>query len=70
MLAQTTQDKVEEIAAILKRNGYEALDSEVLASRVKYARKWLERFAPEELKFSLQKALPKQSSSTLGAVIA
>ncbi len=63
MLTQTTQDKVTEIAAILKRNGYEALDMEMLAARVKYARKWLDRFAPEDLKFSLQPKLPEMARS-------
>lgn len=57
-LIQTTQDHPAEMAGILKREGYPIPDLSALAARAAYARRWLERFGPEELKFTLQPTVP------------
>lgn len=46
---------------ILKQGGYEDLDREAVASRFAYATRWLERFAPEDVKFALARELPAQA---------
>lgn len=48
---------------ILSRNGYTNLDSRALAARIEYAARWLARFAPEEIKFSVSEALPAAAAS-------
>src|SRR5262249_11660926 len=39
------------------------VDPKAVESRVQYAKKWLERFAPEDLRFSLQKELPEAAAT-------
>jgi len=55
---QIAGGSTETAMTILKRSGYEAINKESIASRLAYAGAWLNRFAPEEMKFSLRTALP------------
>ncbi|MCB1198943.1 MAG: lysine--tRNA ligase, partial [Deltaproteobacteria bacterium] len=57
-LFQTAQGDVEKIEAILVRAGYEKPDREVLQNRLAYAKKWLQKFAPEEMRFEIQQTMP------------
>jgi len=59
-LVQTTNGDVDTIAEILRRNGIEVEDSEALNRLVTYASRWLETFAPEEVKFEVQQKLPER----------
>lgn len=43
---------------LLHRTGYPAVTAEAVAARLAYAQRWLEAFAPEELRFAVQPALP------------
>jgi lysyl-tRNA synthetase class 1 len=52
-----------QVRAILRRGGYEPADEAALKSRIEYARRWLEEFAPAEMIFTLQAALPPGASS-------
>ena len=52
-----------QVLEILRRGGYESLDEEALRDRVQYARRWLEEFAPAEMKFSLKPSLPAEAGS-------
>src|SRR5262245_63230831 len=52
-----------QVLEILRRGGYESLDEEALRDRVQYARRWLEEFAPSEMKFSLKPSLPAEAGS-------
>jgi lysyl-tRNA synthetase class 1 len=52
---------VERALDILRSNGYTDLDREAVASRFAYAKRWLERFAPEESKFALAPELPPEA---------
>lgn len=47
---------------ILERGGYRADDQEALQERLRQAQQWLERFAPEEEKFSLRMTLPPETA--------
>lgn len=43
---------------ILKRSGYEIVDKDAILDQAKRAKVWLERYAPEDVKFEIQKELP------------
>jgi len=60
-VVQMAQDKPEEILNALKRSGYDVSRKEEILARAEYARRWLERFAPEEVKFEIQSTLPVQA---------
>jgi lysyl-tRNA synthetase class 1 len=51
------------MAAILTREGYAFPDLPSLATRAEYARKWLEKFGPEDLKFQIQKKVPEAAAT-------
>ncbi len=59
---QAAQGNEEEIVAILKRTGYGDVVSthaEVLKREIPYVANWLEKYAPDSVKFVVQDALPK-----------
>ncbi len=45
----------------LRRNGFPKLSASAVEQRLPYARRWLEQFAPEDVKFSVQAQLPEQA---------
>ncbi|HMC82879.1 MAG TPA: lysine--tRNA ligase [Candidatus Polarisedimenticolia bacterium] len=51
-----------QVKEILARGGYAVTDEEALRGRARYAKHWLEEFAPPEMKFTLQPALPPEAS--------
>lgn len=59
-------DDVNDVAGTLERSGYKNIDKTVLSSRMTYAKQWLEKFGPEDMKFSVQKQLP-ELTKTLSA---
>jgi lysyl-tRNA synthetase class 1 len=58
-VVQMARDDPEEILSALKRSGYDVSRREEILSRAGYARRWLESFAPDEVKFELQATLPE-----------
>lgn len=58
-LCQIYNDSIDDIMAALARSGYETLNPEVLSSRITYALKWLQDYAPDDIKFEIQKTLPE-----------
>jgi lysyl-tRNA synthetase class 1 len=50
----------EELVQVLHRSGYETTDLHALRKRARNVRNWLERFAPEFVKFKVQRSLPVQ----------
>jgi len=58
-VVQIAGGDLDETARVLERNGYRNLDRTSLARRVEYARRWIERFAPEDMRFSVQEVLPR-----------
>jgi lysyl-tRNA synthetase class 1 len=58
VVAQAAAFDPERTLSILERTGYPALAREALPARVRQARAWLESFAPEELRFTVQQVVP------------
>ena len=50
------------VLEILARGGYRIDDAEALRERSEYARRWLEEFAPADMKFSLRATLPEEAA--------
>src|SRR4030095_12347187 len=50
-----------QVLQILQRGGYENLDEAALRDRVEYAKRWLEDYAPAEMKSSLKPPLPAEA---------
>lgn len=63
-LYQMYQGDVSKIESTLKTSGFNP-DHETLVHRLTYAKRWLEKFAPEDMKFSIQKDVPP-SAHALG----
>jgi lysyl-tRNA synthetase class 1 len=59
-LTQTTLGDIDRMEEILLRAGYDKPNRDILTSRVHFAKKWLNRFAPEDMKFSLQETMPAE----------
>jgi lysyl-tRNA synthetase, class I len=57
-VVQAAQGDMEQWMEILRRNGYRLDNVEGLRQRAAYAQRWLETFAPEELRFQVQDQLP------------
>jgi lysyl-tRNA synthetase class 1 len=62
-VVQIARGDVTEAERVLARNGYEALDRDTLVRRMDYATRWLERFAPPEMRFAVQDELPEAAAS-------
>lgn len=58
VVAQIARFDLERLLEILDRGGYGGVDRESVAERLGYARRWLERFAPEEMRFDVPEDLP------------
>jgi lysyl-tRNA synthetase class 1 len=50
----------DELVQVLQRSGYETTDMSALKKRARNVRNWLDRFAPEFVKFQVQSSLPVQ----------
>jgi lysyl-tRNA synthetase class 1 len=62
VVAQTARFDVDEVIRILGRTGYAGVERPAVAERMAYARRWLESFAPEQLRFEILEALPQETS--------
>lgn len=51
------------IFSILKRSGYEIVDEESVLDQAKRAKLWLERYAPDDVKFSISETLPEVAAN-------
>jgi lysyl-tRNA synthetase class 1 len=56
--AQVAGFDLDKTLAVLARTGYTGLDREAVAARLVYARRWLDRYAPEDLRFEVKGELP------------
>jgi lysyl-tRNA synthetase class 1 len=61
VVAQAAEFDVEKTVEILRRTDYDAAAPDAVGNRMKYARRWLDAFAPEEIKFTVQDRLPAQA---------
>jgi lysyl-tRNA synthetase class 1 len=57
---QTARQDPQEVLEILKRTGWKqtAEDKDVIERELKFVKNWLEKYAPEEVKFQVQDQLP------------
>jgi len=62
-IAQIAGGDDAEALRIIARGGYTVLDREALRKRLAYARKWLARYAPPEIKFSKCPEIPQEALS-------
>jgi lysyl-tRNA synthetase class 1 len=58
VVAQAASFDVDRTVEILRRTGYPEVTTKAVADRMRYAERWLETFAPEDLKFRIQQELP------------
>jgi len=58
VVSQAAHFDLDEVMEILARSGYAGADREAVASRLTLVRRWLERFAPEEMRFAVCEDLP------------
>jgi lysyl-tRNA synthetase class 1 len=66
VVAQIARFDLDRLLEVLARGGYRDVDRESVAERLGYARRWLERFAPEEMRFDVPEELPA-AAAELGA---
>ena len=57
-VVQMADFDLEQVIVILRRNKYPVPDPAAVKERAGYAIRWLREFAPDDLKFSVQRALP------------
>ena len=55
-----------QIFEILQRSGYDVTDREGIFKQAQRARAWLESYAPEEVRFSVQESLPAEARALPG----
>jgi lysyl-tRNA synthetase class 1 len=58
VVAQAASFDTERAVAILRRTGYPEVSRSAVRRRLEYARRWLDSFAPDDLRFTVQKSLP------------
>jgi lysyl-tRNA synthetase class 1 len=58
VVAQIGGFDVDRVVEILEKGGYPDLGREALQGRLAYARRWLERFAPEDMRFEVPDDVP------------
>jgi lysyl-tRNA synthetase, class I len=58
-VVQMADFDLDQVVVILRRNGYPVADPETLKERAAYAIHWLHEFAPPDVKFSIERVLPK-----------
>jgi lysyl-tRNA synthetase class 1 len=61
VVAQAARFDLDTIVDVLGRTGYEGVDREAIASRMSFVRTWLDRFAPEDVRFEVQPDLPPEA---------
>ena len=61
--AQVARFDLDDTLAVLARTGYDGLDREAVASRLVYARRWLDRHAPEDLRFEVTPEAPASAAN-------
>ncbi len=66
-VVQMADFDLDQAVVILRRNHYPVKDVEALKERAGYAVRWLQEFAPSEVKFSLQKSLPPEAAALQAA---
>jgi lysyl-tRNA synthetase class 1 len=64
--AQVARFDVDGTLEVLARTGYGGADRGAIGSRLEYAKRWLARHAPEDIKFEVQAELPAAAAALTG----
>jgi lysyl-tRNA synthetase class 1 len=64
--AQVAGFDVDRTQEVLRRTGYTRLDRGAVAERLTYAKRWLARYAPDDLKFEVRGTLPAEAGALDG----
>lgn len=67
MVAQAGRFDVDRVSEILRRGGYGSVPGDAVASRLEYARRWLDGFAPEDMRFEVRESLPTEAAGLTAA---
>jgi lysyl-tRNA synthetase class 1 len=62
VVAQVAEFDSDRALAILRRTGHDELSERTVVERIGYARRWLERFAGDDLRFTVQRRLPAETA--------
>jgi lysyl-tRNA synthetase class 1 len=65
-VVQMADFDLDQVVVILKRNDYAVPDADAIKERAGYAIRWLKEFAPEDVKFSVERALPQAARDLTG----
>lgn len=63
VVAQAARFDPERVERILARTGYAEVPKGAIEARLPYASRWLERFAPEDVRFTVRGDVPEEASS-------
>jgi len=63
VVAQAARFDSARTVEILRRTGYPTVDESAVEERMSYARRWLEGFAPEDVRFEVQPRLPEAAAT-------
>ncbi len=61
--AQAAGNDPDRTVELLERSGYRGLRRDAVADRLAYARRWLERYAPDDLRFGVEREVPRSASA-------
>jgi lysyl-tRNA synthetase class 1 len=61
--AQVARFDVARTLEVLARTGYHGLDPDAVSARLAYARRWLDRHAPDDMKFEVKRELPDEAAA-------
>lgn len=67
VVAQSARFDIDRAVEILRRTGYPDVRREAVAGRIEYARRWLDSFAPEELRFEVRDSAPLEAAALSSA---
>jgi lysyl-tRNA synthetase class 1 len=62
-VVQMADFDLDQVVVILRRNGYAVEDETAVKERAGYAMRWLREFAPEDVRFSVQRTLPASAGN-------
>ncbi len=62
VVAQISAFDPDRTMEILRRTGYDGVAREAVVDRMAYAKRWLTRFAPEDIKFEVTSGVPSQAA--------
>lgn len=61
--AQAARHDPDRTLELLDRSGHRGLRREAVAARLAYARRWIERYAPDELRFEVEPGVPASATA-------